>query len=128
MSDNPIVLSWMKYVESAVKTAYADPFTIQEVPGVSSKEFQDTMKLFVSLTLQGFLGRLNIMHAQNPNFVFSCQGKLSFFFWNLLEDTQYLPIPVWCEIFCHPTMRFFQKSFLEKQENAILYLESQISS
>ena len=128
MSFNPIVNSWMEKVKVAVKTASADPSTIRNVPGVSPEEFQDTMKLFVSLTLQNFLGRLNIMHAQNPNFVFSCQGELSSFFWELLEATQYLSIPVWCEIFCHPTMRDFQKTFLEKQENAILYLESQISS
>ena len=128
MSVNPIVDSWMESVKSAVKTAYSNPSTIPEVPGISREEFQHTMKLFVSLTLQKFLGRLNLMHTQNPNFVFSCQGELSSFFWELLEATQYLSIPVWCEIFCHPTMKFFQESFLKKQDNAIRYLESQISS
>ena len=80
---------------------------------------------FVSNTLQKLFDILEGFYKVNEFFLFLPCGKLSHFFWEILEETKFLGLPIWEKLFVHPTMSCFQKFVFEKQANILKHLQSQ---
>ena len=80
---------------------------------------------FVSITLQKLFDILEGFYKVNEFFLFLPCGKLSHFFWEILEETKFLGLPIWEKLFVHPTMSCFQKFVFEKQANILKHLQSQ---
>ena len=79
---------------------------------------------FVSNTLQKLFEILEGFYKVNEFFLFLPCGKLSHFFWEILEETKFLGLPIWEKLFVHPTMSCFQKFVFEKQSNILKHLQS----
>ena len=98
-------------------------FPNEDVP---YEEFLTAMSNFVSITLQKLFDIIEDFYKKDKFFVFLPCGKLSQFFWEILKETQFLQLPIWNKLFLHPTMSFFQKSFLKNQSEIITYLKLKI--